>query len=83
MAAKLGAVVHMRNATRLVAKQSPRSLLTRQFTCTTVRAKEVANQDELPNLRHAQRPRMFWMFFSVMRYADMSWQLVESYMRQL
>lgn len=56
MAARLGAATPVRNVTRLVTKPSARSSTTRQFTCTAVRAKEVANQDELPNLRHAQRP---------------------------
>ena len=36
---------------------SRRSTAGRQFTCTAIRNKDVASQDELPNLRHAQRPR--------------------------
>ncbi|CAD6582946.1 MAG: NADH-ubiquinone oxidoreductase 30.4 kDa subunit, mitochondrial [Alectoria sarmentosa] len=56
MAARLSAVTPARNAARLVTKPSTRSSTSRLFTCTAIRAKEVANQDELPNLRHAQRP---------------------------
>lgn len=57
MASRLSAAIPVRNVIRLVTKQSPRLPKTRPFSCTAVRAKEVANQDELPNLRHAQRPR--------------------------
>ena len=57
MAVRLTAVTPVRNVTRLVVKQSSPLPKTRQFTCTAIRAKEVANQEELPNLRHAQRPR--------------------------
>ncbi|KAL9132670.1 MAG: hypothetical protein Q9175_006155 [Cornicularia normoerica] len=56
MAARLSAATPARHVARLVTKLSTRSSATRQFTCTAIRAKEVANQDELPNLRHAQRP---------------------------
>lgn len=57
MAVRLNAATPVRSVARLVAKQSSRLPKTRQFTGTAIRAKEVANQDELPNLRHAQRPR--------------------------
>ncbi|CAF9922257.1 NADH-ubiquinone oxidoreductase 30.4 kDa subunit, mitochondrial [Imshaugia aleurites] len=56
MAARLCTTTPVRNAARLAAKRSPPLSKIRQFTCTAIRAKEVANQDELPNLRHAQRP---------------------------
>lgn len=32
---------------------------TRQLTCAAIRWKDVASQEELPNMRHAQRPRMY------------------------
>ena len=57
MAVRLSAATSVSSVTRLVVKRSPRISRTRQFSCTAIRAKEVANQDELPNLRHAQRPR--------------------------
>ncbi|KAL9071189.1 MAG: hypothetical protein Q9161_004366 [Pseudevernia consocians] len=56
MAARLSAGMPIRSITQLVVKQSPQLSIIRQFTCTAIRAKEIANQDELPNLRHAQRP---------------------------
>ena len=57
MAVRLSAATPIKSIAQLVAKQTPRLSKTRQFTCTAHKAKEVANQDELPNLRHAQRPR--------------------------
>lgn len=57
MTVRLSAATPVRNVARLIAQQSLPLSKTRQLTCTAIRAKEVANQDELPNLRHAQRPR--------------------------
>ena len=59
MAVRHAAVTPVRNVARLVVKHSAPLSKTRQFTCSAIRAKEVANQEELPNLRHAQRPRNY------------------------
>lgn len=57
MATRLGAAAPLRSAVRAVAKQSVLSLQIRQFTCTAIRTKDVASQEDVPNMRHAQRPR--------------------------
>ncbi|KAM0805428.1 hypothetical protein BDR22DRAFT_817376 [Usnea florida] len=56
MAARLSTATPIRASARLVARPYPPLSTAHQFTCSAIRAKEVASQDELPNLRHAQRP---------------------------
>ena len=63
MAARLSTATPIRTSARLVARTYPPSSTTRQFACSATRAKEVASQDELPNLRHAQRPRKRYMLY--------------------
>ncbi|MCJ1455977.1 NADH-ubiquinone oxidoreductase 30.4 kDa subunit, mitochondrial [Mycoblastus sanguinarius] len=56
MAARLAAAAPLRCTFQSAAKSSARSISTRQFTCTAIRKKDVASQDDTPNLRHAPRP---------------------------
>lgn len=53
---KLGAAKPLGRPIRIAACASPRASIARQFTCTGLRAKEVASQEDIPNLRHAPRP---------------------------
>ncbi|KAL8677807.1 MAG: hypothetical protein Q9186_005787 [Xanthomendoza sp. 1 TL-2023] len=46
----------VRSALRSAAPVSRRSSTVRQLSTTTTRSREVASQDEIPNLRHAPRP---------------------------
>ena len=57
MAMKLGRPTSFRPIWKSALANSNR-YATRQLSCTTLRAKDVASQDETPNLRHAPRPRI-------------------------
>ena len=49
--------VPMRVVTRSLASDLVRRVRIRQFASSAIRRKDVASQEELPNMRHAQRPR--------------------------
>ena len=52
-------MVSLRVALRSGVCLSARSCTTRQFTCAAIRSKDVASQEEIPNMRHAQRQRKY------------------------
>ncbi|MCJ1229688.1 NADH-ubiquinone oxidoreductase 30.4 kDa subunit, mitochondrial [Toensbergia leucococca] len=56
MATRLGRARPLQNALRCAANAPMRSSASRQFTCTALLAKDVASQEDVPNMRHAQRP---------------------------
>ncbi|MCJ1359485.1 MAG: NADH-ubiquinone oxidoreductase 30.4 kDa subunit, mitochondrial [Icmadophila ericetorum] len=55
MASRLGGAAALRTQWRTASKAIPGRAI-RQFTCTVLRTKDVASQEEIPNLRHAPRP---------------------------
>ena len=54
---KLGAAKPLGRSIRIATCTSSRASIARQITCTALRAKEVTSQEDIPNLRHAPRPR--------------------------
>lgn len=55
MAARIATAAPLKGFVRVAAKTG--APYYRQFTCSAVRAKDVASQEDVPNMRHAQRPR--------------------------
>ena len=78
---KLGAVKPLGRTIHIASCASSRATIARQFTCTALRAKEVASQEDIPNLRHAPRPReCFWPEVNAFHSTYTTLQLVESSM---
>lgn len=64
MATRLGSAGPLRLAIRSASKTSHQQAV-RQLSCTALRAKDVASQDQIPNLRHAPRPRKSYLSKSI------------------
>lgn len=59
MAMRLSFKPYVKDVLPLAVATSIRSTVIRHFTSNSVRAKDVASQENIPNLRHALRPCIY------------------------
>ncbi|KAL9039459.1 MAG: hypothetical protein Q9180_002514 [Flavoplaca navasiana] len=70
MASHLNKLAPVEKLCRSAVSTSRRSTSIRQLSTTKIRSKEVASQDEIPNLRHAPRPPGGKLYAPVINPAD-------------
>ncbi|KAL8790948.1 MAG: hypothetical protein Q9213_000373 [Squamulea squamosa] len=70
MASHLNKLLPVRSTLRSGASSSKRQASVRHLSATFIRSKEVASQDEIPNLRHAPRPPGGKLYAPIVNPAD-------------